>query len=210
MHRFKNHVGDYIDNHREDFASEVPILARGFGIDKALKSAFAAPGSSRANKQQHNNMAMSQGATPIYSGYANFMQGMQPMMNQAYGNMFNLGTQNNTNALVNQMRQQSLLNGMMSNRAAMNMYGNGALAQGAGINAMNKGMDASNAFMGQQYDPATQMQRMSSGLSAMQTPLQNMQSLAGIVYQQPPVPVGKSGLDYLAQAAGLYTASRTK
>jgi len=179
------------------------------GLFDSITNIFKAPGTSRANKQQHNNMAVSQGAMPLYKGYADFLKNMQPMMNQAYGNMFNLGTQNNTAALVDQMRRQSLMNSLMAQRSAMNMYGNGALAQGMGINAMNKGIDASNAFMGQQYDPAALMNRMAAGLSAMQQPLQNMQSLGGLIYGQPPVPVGKSGLDYLAQAAGLYAASRT-
>ena len=148
-------------------------------------------------------MAVSQGATPIYSSYADYMKGMMPMINQAYGNMFNLGMNPNIQGAVDQMQRESMMNGMMANRAAMNTYGNGALAQGAGINAMNKGMEAGNAYMGQQYDPNAIMQRMGSGLGMMQQPIQNMQTLGNIVYGQPPVPVGKSGLDYLGDAVGI-------
>ena len=168
-----------------------------------MSNVFKAPGSSRANKQQHNNMAVANGAMPLYNDYSKFLQNMQPTINQAYGNLFNMGSQPNITGHVNQMQQQALLNSMMANRAAMNMYGNGALAQGAGINAMNKGMDAANAYSSQQYNPATQMQQMSSALGAMQQPLQNMDQLSHVIYGQPQVPVGKSGLDYVAQFAGM-------
>ena len=172
-----------------------------------MSNVFKAPGSSRANKQQHNNMAVSQGAMPIYNSYSNFLQGMQPEMNQAYGNMFTMAMNPNTQGLVDQMRQHAYLNSLMANHAAMNMYGNSSLAQGAGINAMNKGMDASNAFMAQQYNPANRLQQLSAGLGAMQQPLQNMGQLSSIIYGQPQVPVGKSGLDYIAQFAGTHSGN---
>ena len=93
------------------------------------------------------------------------------------------------------------MNGLTAKRAAMNMYGNDSLAQGEGINAMNKGIDAANAFQGQQYDPATMMSHLAAGLSAMQAPMQNFQTYASTIYGQPQVPTGPSPLqDILAIA----------
>jgi hypothetical protein len=173
-----------------------------------MSNAFKAPGSSRANKQQHNNMAVAQGAMPLYNSYADYMKGMQPMLNQGYTNLYNMGMQNNSAAQAEAMQRQAMMSGLMANHAGMNLYGNQSLAQGMGINAMNQGINASNAYTAQQYDPNTQMQHMATALGAMQTPIQNMGQMANIVYGQPQVPVGKSGLDYVMQAAGLYAGSK--
>jgi hypothetical protein len=172
-----------------------------------MSNVFKAPGSSRANKQQHNNMAVANAAMPLYNSYSSFLNGYQPLINQGYGNLLAMGMHPNTQAIVDQMRQHVYLNSLLANHAAMNMYGNGALAQASGINAMNKAMDTSNAFMGQQYDPTTVMNHMASALGYMQTPLQNMSTLASTVYGAPQITPGKGALDYALDigntAAGL-------
>jgi hypothetical protein len=170
-----------------------------------MSNATVTPGSSRANKQQHNNMAVANATMPLFKGYSDWLQSMQPTMLQGYGNLYNLGSQKNTESIVDAMTRHSLMNGMAAQRAAMNMYGNSSLAQGDGINAMNRGIDAANAFRGQQFDPSTMMSHLAAALSAMQAPMQNMQSYASTIYGQPQVPTGPSPLQdvlSVAQTAG--------
>lgn len=193
MHLTRQFAGDYVNNQHEEFVDHIPRLARA-----DFKKIFTIPGSSRANKQQHNNMAVANPTMPLFKGYADWFNTMQPMMLQSYGNLYNLGTQNNTAALVNAMQRHAMMNSLMASRAAMNMYGNSSLAQGVGINAANKGFDASNEFMGQQYDPATLMNHLAAALGQMQTPIQNMSNLASTIYGQPTVPLGPGPLDWIA------------
>jgi hypothetical protein len=198
MQPLRHFAGDYLNNQHEEFWDLMPRLARA-----NLSKIFTAPGTSNANLQQRRNRKAAGGAMDLYEGYAPWLKSMQPMMLQGYENLFNLGSQSNVNAMLEAMHRHALMNALMANRSAMNMFGNQSLAQGMGINAMNKGIDAGNAYMGEQYDPAMLMNRMAAGLNAMQMPLQDMQSLASTIYGQPQVPVGKSGLDVLGQAAGL-------
>lgn len=166
-----------------------------------MSHAFVAPGSSRANRQQHNNMVVSTEALKSYQSLANFFNGFQPQLNQGYSDLFTMASNPNLQATVDAMRRKSMMSGQQAAHTAMGLFGNGSLAQGAGIDAMNKGMDTANQFMAQQMSPEEQMKRLLMALQGAQQPFSNMLQLGGLIHGQPQVPVGKSGLDYLMNAA---------
>lgn len=168
-----------------------------------MSNAFVPPGTSRANRQQHNNMVVSTEALKAYQSLASFFQGFQPQINQGYSDLFTMASNPNLQATVDAMRRKSLMSGQKATRTAMNLYGNSSLAQGAGIDSMNKGMDMANQFMAQQMSPEEQMKRLTMALQGAQQPLSDMLQLGGLIHGQPQVPVGKSALDYLSAAVGM-------